>query len=832
MAARTYTVKKGDCLWNIAASQLGDPYKWTVIADLNSISRNNPIIYPNQVLKLTDDGGSTPSIPPVTQNTTSKATIEYFGLQAGTDNTVFAAWKWSKSNTKEYSILWEYDTGNGLWFKGDSSTTTDKQSVYSAPSNAKVVRFKVKPVSTTRKVNDKDTAYWTAQWSNLKSYDFSNNPPSEPSAPTVTIEKYTLTAELDNLDVNGTAIQFQVVKDNKTVFKTGTANIAMAHAAYSCTVDAGSSYKVRCRSVRGKLYSDWSDYSSSVETIPSTPTGLTKCRANSSTSVYLEWVAVPNAKTYDIEYATKVEYFDGSDKTSTSSGIEFTHYELTGLETGSEYFFRVRAVNDSGSSPWSSISSTSIGKKPDAPTTWSSTTTAITGELLNLYWVHNSEDGSKQTYAEVELTIGEKTNTYTIRPDESSEDDEDEPVDITHSYPISTSEYLEGTKILWRVRTAGVTKEYGAWSIQRTVDIYAPPTLELKVADSYGNSIETLTSFPFYVSALAGPKTQAPIGYTLTISANEAYETVDDLGNFKMVNAGDQVYSKYFDTSEALLVELSASNIDLENNIEYAITCTVTMNSGLTAESTVSFTVSWTDDIYEPNAEIAYDPDLYVTYIRPYCETPDGELVPDILLSVYRRESDGSFVEIVSDVDNSKTAFVTDPHPALDFARYRIVAVTKSTGAVSYYDVPGYPVNEPAIIIQWSENWSTFDATSDDELAQPPWSGSLLRLPYNISVSDSNTMDVSLVEYVGRKHPVSYYGTQVGTKATWSVEVPKTDKETLYALRRLAVWPGDAYVREPSGSGYWASIAVSFDQSYDNLVIPVSLSITRVEGGV
>ena len=58
------------------------------------------------------------------------------------------------------------------------------------------------------------------------------------------------------------------------------------------------------------------------------------------------------------------------------------------------------------------------------------------------------------------------------------------------------------------------------------------------------------------------------------------------------------------------------------------------------------------------------------------------------------------------------------------------------------------------------------------------------------------------------------------------------DAETLYALRRLAIWKGDVYVREPSGSGYWANVSVSFNKTYSEMVIPVTLSITRVEGGM
>ena len=60
----------------------------------------------------------------------------------------------------------------------------------------------------------------------------------------------------------------------------------------------------------------------------------------------------------------------------------------------------------------------------------------------------------------------------------------------------------------------------------------------------------------------------------------------------------------------------------------------------------------------------------------------------------------------------------------------------------------------------------------------------------------------------------------------------KNDKETIYALRRLSAWAGDVYVREPSGMGYWANVTVRFNMDYDAITIPVTLDITRVEGGV
>lgn len=823
-----YTVVWGDTLWDIA-NRYGTTYQ--ELARINGIP-NPDLIYVDQVLIVgTKETGGTSSIPTPTppKSTTYRVDIWAFGLQANTDRTVFAVWNFSKEHTKEYEVRWSYDTGQGIWFNGQNNSTTEQQSIYNAPTNAIRVKVSVKPVSETYKVNDVDTSYWTGDWCTEKSYDFSNNPPGVPSTPSISIEQYKLTSELSNLNVNATHIQFQIVQNDKVIFNTGLAEIITNKASYSCNVDAGNDYKVRCRSYRqnDNSYSNWTGYTSNETTIPSVPTAITTCRANSETSVYLEWDAVVSAKTYDIEYAIKKSYFDGSDATTTVTDIATNHYEKTGLTSGERYFFRVRGVNDKGKSGWSEISSVVIGTKPSAPTTWSSTTTLIVGDPLNLYWVHNSEDGSSQTYAELETITNGLKETHTIK-----NNDDAELKDKTSSYSVNTSTYTEGSTILWRVRTAGITLQYGPWSVQRSVNVYAPPTLQLSVFDSANNPIQTLTSFPFYIKGVAGPSTQEPIGYHVSITSMNVYETVDNIGNIKMVNKNEEVYSKHFDTSDILLLEMSASNIDLENNMTYKITVTVSMNSGLTTNASLQFIVAWTDDKYEPNADIGVDSDTLVAHIRPFCVDEDDALIEGISLAVYRREFDGSFVEIGSGLNNTSNTFVMDPHPSLDFARYRIVAITNDTGAVSFYDVPGYPVNEKAVIIQWDEEWSNFDITNNAVLVEPPWSGSLLRLPYNIDVADSHDADVSLINYIGRKHPVSYYGTQLGETSTWNLEIVKSDKETLYGLRRLAIWMGDVYVREPSGSGYWANISVSFTQTHCELTIPVTLKITRVEGGV
>lgn len=936
------TVEWGDTLSQIAVDYLGAYSKYWDIARLNGIKNPN-IIHVGQKIKLY--GTASASSSSTSSSNSNKAVITQFGLlAASSEHKLVAVWTWAKSNdhTENYEYEWEYTmkgTG-GTWWTGAKQSTEDLECMYTIPDDAEQVRFRVKPVSEkrTQSSNSKEVSYWTAEWTAYSTYNTDQLPPDVPSglsAELDTTDKLKLNMRIDEIDadnLDATHVQFQVVRivDGKIskYHESGSVEIdkTYKYVSYSCALSAGAEYKVRCRSLRGNLASEWSAYTSGVSTAPSKPSGFTVCKAKSSStdgkvSVYLEWNAVSAATKYKIEYATSEEYFDGTDQTTTIDNIELTHYETYGLYTGSNgavYYFRLKAVNEGGESDWSAVSSVAVGEAPDAPTTWSSTSTATVGGPLNLYWVHNSKDGSSQTYAQLALEIyaanglDEEGNIkYELKWSKEIEIANSTAVDEkdkTSSFDAAAylqeevpNWYKEGVQLRWRVRTRGVVNKLGKWSVVRMIDIYAKPTVSLEVRDgtnTINTTFDTLGAFPIYISAATQPKTQAPIGFYITIISNTAYETIDNVGNDKVVNVGDQVYSDYFDRDTDLdNLMLSAGDIDLENGANYTITCTVAMNSGLTADASLDFSVSWEEVSYIPNATIEYDSERIMIQLRPYCDistttyyavehssdiytatdiavsvlegspidayTTTGERVylgsteitidengnvtggedvyyyvsvtstpvEGVSLAVYRREFDGSFTELASGIDNTKNTYIIDPHPALDYARYRIVSTTDATGAVSYYDMPGYAIQEKAVIIQWNEDWSSFDAVADATPADPPWSGSLLKLPYNIDVSDSYGADVSLVQYAGRKRPVSYYGTQLGESSTWNTVIPKDDIDTLYALRRLAIWAGDCYVREPSGTGYWANVTVSFNQKHLDLTIPVTLTIKRVEGG-
>ena len=332
---------------------------------------------------------------------------------------------------------------------------------------------------------------------------------------------------------------------------------------------------------------------------------------------------------------------------------------------------------------------------------------------------------------------------------------------------------------------------------------------------------------------MAGPNTQTPISYHISVSAVDAYETVNNVGNTVIITAGSDIYSKVIVSSESNLTHsISAGDITLESGQDYILSVTVSMDSGLTSTVKKPFSVEWETKDYICDASVTVDKETLSAYIAPFCLGENDALIEGVTLSVYRRESDGSFTEIGTGLTNNMVTTVTDPHPSLDYARYRIVVTDISTGSVDYSDLPGVEVREPSIVIQWDEQWTSFDYSEDAEPDIPPWTGSMVKLPYNVDVSEAHNHDVSLVEYIGRKNPVSYYGTQRGESGSWSTEIDKQDKETVYALRRLMAWMGDAYVREPSGVGYWANISVSMSRKHLDLTIPVSINVTRVEGGM
>ena len=357
----------------------------------------------------------------------------------------------------------------------------------------------------------------------------------------------------------------------------------------------------------------------------------------------------------------------------------------------------------------------------------------------------------------------------------------------------------------------------------------------------------TIFSYPINLECTSGPAVQNPVSYTFKIISASSYETKGFDGETESIVAGQVLCTKYgtFPNSQIpnphdFMFDIKASDVHLENGMEYIFSITIAMDSGLTATNdSLKLAASFEGHNVLLAARISYDTDNYIAYINPAGYSMDKPIVDgqpqvadNLELAVYRREYNGEYTLIEENINNSGFITITDPHPSLNKGMYRIVSTNSITGNIDFQDINVEGIQDPCIVIQWDEKVKSLSDMPivSDPLSDPLYGGSVIKLPFNIKTSENNSIDVEHINYIGRKRPVPYFGTQLGETATLNCEIDKEDEETLFQLRRLAIYMGEAYVREPSGMGYWATVSISFDRSYNSLVIPVTINVTRVEG--
>lgn len=864
-----YHVARGDCLWNIALDYMGNGRRYPEIKTANGLKSN--VIYVGNVFNIpgvTPGYGGAPA-PAPSPSPPNVVNIVWFSLRADTQREMQIIWEHS---ALKFKIRYEMKDLSGRWWtvnEEEKTFTSDQQKAssytYEEANDRFVCRVRVKAIDN----DGNDITGWSD-----KEYDFRENPPPPPEISNSEIDNNdNLLVEFENIaeNVGIESIEIAVYQDNDLKYDTFIiqVNQETRYASHTSKVDPGHYYRLKARSIRYTLpdgtrreegiRGNWTDYSSNMQSSPTPPNEILVLsvkeiveQGNTSYGVKVEWDAVPVAKTYTVQWTENPEYFDDnpgevhSQDTEEGQGPKIL---LTDIDLGHTYYFRVGSNNDKGSSlTWTPIKSLNVGSRPSPPTTWSNTNTNILGEDLNLYWTHNATDGSLETWARLHIELI-KSDSTSFAFDEliQNERPETDPSRVS-MFTLNTgdpqySTFLDGnSKIKWKVQTTGVASQYSEYSVEREVNVYSRPTLQMDIKNKYDEPITDIYEFPFSVDLLARPSTQTPISYYIEIISNNSYETVDSVGIVKSVNAGDVIYTRHVDPlvpTWDIRAYITPGDVDLQSGFEYTVKATVAMNSGLTAEAEQTFNTEFDVSTYDVFADIVVDKETLQASIKPYAnewyyvdDEPHTRLAENCILSVYRREYDGSFIEIGTDIPNGEDMHVTDPHPALDYARYRVVVRSEDNGSISYRDIDAVKVGEPSIVIQWAEEWTKFETETDEEPLEPSWKGSMIKIPYNVDVSEKTNPDVTLVDYVGRKNPVSYYGTKIGETASWSVEIPSDDKEMIYELRRLSKWMDNVYVREPSGVGYWANINLNFSLKHKAVTIPVTFEIKRVEGGI
>lgn len=778
-----------------------------------------------------------------------KVTNLAVGQQGSTGTTVYATWTAFSSakqkNIEGISVTWQYQVlnsaGKAVWLKGSTETISKgsaKSGTYSAPSESLAVQVSVKPV-LTKKGKKKATAK-----SESASRSFAGNAPAKPSTPSASIDGYTLTLRIQSSDQYAKKAVFYMYRDSEASPYWSSSAIALSGAGVAqqiVTLAPNHRYYARVRLYNNSAGSELSDAVAISEIVIPAQVKNVVATPLSQTQIQLSWSSTNGAAStngYEIEYATDPNYFGGSNA-NTISASNTTAY--INVETGHTWYFRVRAKNASGiTGAWSDPpASAAAASKPNPPTTWTLSSTAFVDSTVTLYWTHNSADGSKPTKSEIEWSLNDGQSHSIVVTHDLGPDDHD----YTFNYELSLASlsFNDGDILKWRIRTQGVeAMGWSDYSVLREIRIYSPASLSVYVENK-------VDAYPINFDITVTPATQSIVSFYLAISARDSYDDNDYMGEFQHVVAGQKVFSKnYSDLDNVDTISLTPSDINLMSGQTYDVEAIVATSAGLTAETTTEFTLDITEPDYYLDIGITIDPDSLSAALIPGCysdvnEDEEGDdvydienIVDSVVLSVYRINFDGSFTPIEINIPNDGMTVISDPHPALDNGKYRLVALDNATGAMFFDDIISEDLEVKGLVLQWDAKYANYlvrgivdeiDGAAIGNMA----GGTTLRLPYNVKKNESSELDVELVDYIGREHPVSYYGTQKGQKSSYSTDVPKDDVDTLDLVRRLQTWPGDVYLRAQDGLGYWAKVEVSFDRDYDSLLMPVSIDAVRVD---
>lgn len=928
-----------------------------------------------------------------------------YGLDVVNDHFV-AKWDCDWDHIDKFSLSWQVYNGD-RWDQIGSIDITDPSSIYGVDGrytytidtaisdiieskpNSTTFRFYCKPVAKVW-YNDEGgnpVYYWTigdgeppqAQY-NLKLVDLP--PITPPDAYTVCEfktpgNKTLLTVGYEGLinsndginSVRASQIEFVIYEyPSTTAYETKTVLIESGVAETTFQLQPGKSYQIKARSKEGDQYSNYNTISQRIYTVPPIPTGLSARVTNSSTSLNLSysviWNETTTATSYEIEIATNREYFDVSGMTENET-VELPNYTRIGVN-GGEYYFRVRAINDTGESEWSTIEPLIIGKAPLAPSTWTTDTIYSIGDTINFYWKHLPKDGTREYVGQIEITYADTPHVYTVSRQNQNEEDWGK----NNVYNFSTSGIVRSERLVYRVRTAGVTMEYGEWSEPKEIQVYATPQARVMI-----NLIEddehNLSEYPINIRAQAYDYHDESTGHyeisqesteiTMTLTSNGAYNTQDKLGNIVKVKAGEVVYKKselpYGAVTSVFTHMLTYDEITLNRGSNYTLTIDFLFESGMTATTSTTLFYYYSPEIVTltPTVEMLEDPyiaklsgiivpfggssvldytynamedlewvlggisntgtyvptdnaiasidkfvvadgtrveinsnyefkivtfsmlnNAYVdpvlvhdyssepytfqksTYavisLRPKQTDPEHPIQAELShktkigfydltdnhyedyakydIYYYRRERDDSYILIDKHpysydyVHTNTLTVITDPHPTLNGSKYRILVVNTETGQWSATNVESN-VYCPFPIIQWDEEWKSWNSNLSSA-----WTGSYIKMLYNLTQDESTVINAAEIQYAGRRYKSHYYGDSYETTLDWKADIPKSDDETLFNLRRLSTYDGDVYIREPSGTGYWAHVEVSFTREAENQVIPVTIKIKRTDGGI
>jgi hypothetical protein len=317
---------------------------------------------------------------------------------------------------------------------------------------------------------------WTYRWL----FSTVSNPGPTLISPNDLATGIALRPSIDWSDVTG-ADAYEIQLANNSYFSSPIVNLNnLTVSNYSLTSDLSqyTTYYWRVRSRQGTSYSSWSSRSFTTLELNPGPTLVSPTNYSTGISVTptLDWADIPNVQNFQVQVSTSSSFSTTIvDQTNVSSSSYTIPGDLLGYST--YYYWRVRYVNGSVTSNWSSVwrirTKTVPTSYPTSPS-YRQTGVSLTPTLT---WSNISEADSYN----VQLSTTSNFSNYTLNEESLT----------SNSLAIPTGSLSPLTEYFWRVQVVAngqvsywsTTYRFTTRSIKESAELFDPNILTVEDFD-------------------------------------------------------------------------------------------------------------------------------------------------------------------------------------------------------------------------------------------------------------------------------------------------------------------------------------------------------------
>ena len=363
------------------------------------------------------------------------------------------------------------------------------------------------------------------------------------------------------------------------------ANLSWDAVNYSDrTTSANHKYEYRVCSYGPGGISDHAT-AAALYTTPAAPDSVTMTKTSgTSVRVDVDGSNAPYATSWDVQKS-----LNGGEWKDVGN---YTTFPQTIDVGGGTAKLRARSKRDSLLSGWTESGTITTIVAPNAPTITAKPASVIAvGSSAVISWIPNHPDGSAQTQAQIEYTVGSAAaQTATVQGSVT-----------TYRLPSSATASAGTVKV--RVRTHGLDPDWGAWTSYYSFAVAVPPEAHFTTPAIDGAKIGDL---PLVAE------------WSITDSTGVASQ------NLQLMDESGKVLHSATPSKGTRQYTFDASTYQLSNATSYRLRLTVRGGSSLTVTTERTFATSFAEPA-RPDAGLSVDPSDLSAAVTVYAGSPSSE---------------------------------------------------------------------------------------------------------------------------------------------------------------------------------------------------------------